>query len=36
MKLEVVKSFILYDDNEMSIALTKKANSQHCMKYIDV
>ena len=36
MKLEVVECFTLHSDNEMSIALTKNAESQHRTKYMDV
>lgn len=33
---DVVSEITLNGDNEMSIALTKNANSQHPTKYIDV
>ena len=36
MKLEVIENLTLYGDNEMSIALTKNAESQHRTKHIDV
>ncbi len=36
MKLEVMEGFTLQSDNEISIALTKNAKSQHCTKHIDV
>lgn len=36
MKLEVVEGITLYDNNEMSIAVTKNAESQHCTKHIDI
>ena len=36
MKLEVIEDLTLYGDNEMSIALTKNAESQHRTKHIDV
>ena len=36
MKLEAVEDVTLYGDNEMSIALTKNAKSQHRTKHIDV
>lgn len=36
MGLEVVKNIILHGDNEMNIALTKNAKSQHQTKYINV
>ncbi len=35
-KLEVVKGFILHDDNEMSIALTKNEEGHHRTTHIDV
>ena len=36
MNLEAVENLTLYGDNEMSIALTKNAESQHRTKHIDV
>ncbi len=36
MRLEVLESITLHGDNEMSIALTKNAESQHWTKHIDV
>ena len=36
MKLEAVEGITLHGDNEMSIALTKNAESQHRTKHIDV
>lgn len=36
MRLEVIKNITLYGNNEMSIALTKNAESQHQTKHIDV
>lgn len=37
MRLEkTVKSFMLYENNKMSITLTKNVESQHCTKYINV
>ena len=36
MNLEAVENLTLYGDNEMSIALTKNAESQHQTKHIDV
>lgn len=36
MRLEVVESITLHGDNEMSIALTRNAESQHQTKHIDV
>lgn len=37
MKLEkAIESLTLHGDNEMSIALNKNAESQHCTKYINV
>lgn len=34
-KLKMVENLILYDNNVISIALTKNAKSQHCTKYIN-
>ncbi len=36
MKLEVIESLTLYGDNEMSIALTKNAESQYRTNHIDI
>ena len=36
MNLDMVEDLTLYGDNEMSINLTKNAESQHRMKHIDV
>ena len=36
MMPKVVLEITLDGDNEMSIALTKNAESQHCTKHIDV
>lgn len=36
MRLEFVESITLHSDNEMSIALTRNAESQHQTKHIDV
>lgn len=36
MWLETVDNLVLKGDNEMSITLTKNAESQHCTKHIDV
>ncbi len=36
MRLETVEGLTLHGDNEMSIALTKNAESQHRTKHIDV
>lgn len=36
MDLEVIEDVTLHGDNEMSITLTKNAESQHQTKHIDV
>ena len=36
MTLDIVPAITLNDDNEMSITLTKNAESQHRTKHIDV
>ena len=36
MKLKVIEDLMLYEDNKMSIALTKNAESQYRTKHIDV
>ena len=36
LELEVTETIMLHGDNEMSIALTKNVESQHCTKHINV
>lgn len=36
LELEVTETITLYDDNKMSITLTKNAESQHYTKQINV
>ena len=36
MNLDMVEDLTLYGDNEMSINLTKNAESQHRIKHIDI
>lgn len=36
LRLEVVEELTLHGDNEMSITLTRNAESQHRTKHIDV
>lgn len=36
MRLEAVVDLILYENNEMSIILTKNAKSLYCIKYINI
>lgn len=36
MKLEIIEKIILYDNNNMSITLTKNVESERYVKYIDM
>lgn len=36
MSLKIAPKIIVYEDNKMSIMLTKNVESQHCTKHIDV
>ena len=36
LELKVTKTITLYDNNKMSIAMTKNVASQNCTKHIDV